>query len=978
MFIEDYSLFSKLLTFLSDQEGLGAFVNNSEATLKDYDAYLKSLEEKGTDLTTAQYEEIATKINNAIADMKKATTLEDAQEIYDEILADVYSAAKVNSSLASIVDTFEDAVAAVVESREDAKKLATEHLNKCLEVSKTMEDLTAHDKGVISDLVSGALEEVNNAKTAKEVTDAESKLGKLLVDGGYTKLQAEVARQNAILEAQKEAYKVLDAYESALNNMTDFADKAKVQNAIAAARRNILDAENSDEVVKVKNAFVEFINNNYDAMTKPAAQTLLDNELEEAIETLNAYKTGAYADEKDPDDREKTIENVVNGYIETLKTTANVSTNSLTLESYKTVDTKLANYVKILNEKIAKIKKEAEENQEAYMESYRAAVEELKVYEDNAKEFNLTSEQLEYINSLISNTKGKIAEVTTAQEVVTAMTVFRNAVAEYYSDFDQYQIEEIRKIAISKLEEYNDLSTDIDTLVTEGVEAVKSQTTVSGIQTELQKALDEINVKIKSSAIAKAKVEARAKFYVFLRDNDEELEYSDKIYEIASKAIDAINNATNERDVEHAVENYMAQIDEELEKLGTSLANEVKVAQEKAKEQTALYRELANTITDVNKRQELLNTIKLYEDSILSKDATKSSIARDEKALREFIETFEVELVSAKVNAIEYIKAIGEKYFLKVNNAAIVNTLSDYTTNNELDYEKLIKDPYVKAAFDDAIEIIKNATKSEELEVDTKNSPKGDKITTAKNTVDSAVIKLSNMVKVKNTVKEKLTGTGLDNYLTELNISEGAKNKAKDFLKNYYEENIATITLDDYVDNSNIFTEKKNNVEAALKNYLNGEIKKEALANLNVTNVAEAVKKANSDSETILETTLSNLQRNVSITTNEKGEGVVTGQLHNVKLVKFSKTEELQTGYFLTLSLGSTTAKKVKIASSSGEEKELESDGIVTIRFADKKDLSTKKITVKYYNDDGTTLIQSITISDFSKLELVGFNDWTK
>ena len=927
--------------------------------------------------------------------MKKASTLEAAQEIYDEIVADVYSAAGVDE-----VDEFEDAVAAVVESKEDAKKLATEHLNKCLEVSKTMEGLTAHDKGVISDLVSGALEEVKSAKTAKEVKDAESKLDKLLVDGGYTKLQAEVARQNAILEAQKEAYKVLDAYESALNGMTNFADAAKVQNAIAAARRNILNAEKDTDIIVtdgsdaitggIVKSFIDYIASNYDTMTKPAAQTLLDNELEEALETLNAYKTGAYANEEDPagtideDDNVKLIKDLVDDYIEAVQEAANIPSKDLTVTSYKKVADALDTAVGALDGKIDTIKKAAEKNQEAYMEAYKAAAEELKVYEDNAKAFNLTSEQLEYINSLISNTRGKIAEVTTAQEVVTAMTVFRNAVAEYYSDFDQHQIEEIRKIAVAKLEEYNDLSNAIDTLVNNGVAAVNSEKTVSGIQTELQKALDLINATIKEDQLAAAKVEARAKFYVFLRDNDEELEYSDKIYEIASKAIDAINTATNERDIEHAVENYMAQIDVELEKLGTSLAKEVKAAQEKAKEQTQLYKELAEEITDAADKKELLDTIKLYEDSILSTNATLSSIRNDLEALKDFIDTFEHTIVSAKVKAIDYIKGIGEVYYLSGTYPTQYGNLSNYCVGGKLNYELLIKDSYMKNVFDTAIAAIKSTKKEENIAFDGSHPKNGTLFYTQRDNIVATVHKLSEMEGARKAVENKLTGVN-PTVLTELNVPETAKEKAKLFLENYYNENIAApkVTLSEYLNDTDVFNKKEAAAKEALTNYLNGEIKKEALANLNVTNVAEAVKTANGEKgETILGTSLSNLQRNVSITTNEKGEGVVTGQLHNVVLTEFSKTEEMRNGYFLTLVLGSTTAKKVKIASSSGEEKELGTDGIVTIRFADEKDLSTKKITVKYYNDDKTTdettLIQSITISDFSKLELVGFEDWTK
>ena len=956
--------------------------------------------------------------------MKKATTLEAAQEIYDEITSDIYGVAKVDSTDKAEVDKFEGEVAEVVESRKNAQKDVTDLLNKYLEVLKTMDEYK--DKTtLIEELVANAKNSVNNSKTAAEVDDAKDAFENLLLAGGYKDLYDEVNRQNRILKAQEDAYKILDAYEANLDVITNASDKTQAKAEITRVRALVKNAKEPEEIgVVTKKAmplagtilrdFVDFMDGHYKAMTKPAAKKLIEDALAEALETLETYKTGAYANEVvNPNaakEDQKTIADLVKEYTEELQETATELLVNPVTNEYKEIEDYLYNEttgkVTLLDAEIKAIQKAIENDREAYVEAYQAAMEELEVYAENAKVFNLTSEQLEYINSLISNTQGIIKEVNTAPDVTLAMTAFRGAVAEYYSDFDQYQVEEIKKLAVAKLEEYNDLSTDIDASVTKGVAAVKSQTTVNGIQTELQKALDEINEKIKSNATAQAKVEARAKFYEYLETEDEDSEYSNEVHNIAKDAVDAINDATSVREVNNAVTRYQKLLEEQLEKDGVKLKEKIAKLQEEAKKEIALYKEL------VAGDEDLLALIGTYEAGILSEDATPKSIENDLAAIRDHIETLENELIKAKVKAINYIKDIGNSYYLSTTSIYTENVkyLKDYCskTNNELSYDLLTNeetgDAYVRRAFEKAITAIKNATKVDDL---TLTLSAGKYIIPNENAfllkqrgiVIEAVNALSAMKKEAEANKVaiiKHVGTEFDisafTNASDLSVLDtddyyvSVTPEVKEFIKGVFSDYFGRIDKVQCTENAqdykDAFAEIVKQAKNTIDHYIKEKISEEAEANLNVSNMNTVLKDILTSGNMAYGKDVTDLQTNISVTPASNGVGIVKGDIRlTTSYTEYSSANPK--GYFITLAIKSDTAKSIIVrryednSDKATVEKDMGEDEFLTVRFADKDAIKTTKVVVEFYDKEGLTATTSKdetpakTITyDFSNLTL--------
>ncbi len=854
--------------------------------------------------------------------------------------------------------------------REQKQKLATEIFNRFKEL--------AAEEGVSSELnphINEALKNIANAKTAKDVDNELSEFRNLLNVDTYGDLKTKFDAQEDFLTAQKDALTVLDAYESALDAIQDSNVKTAIEDALKLAREEIMAADEEGRVNDVVGAFESQVVAEYPNAKKSVAKKLVSDALAEALQQLEAYKTGAYAEEKLIDGvPNKTVKQLVDEKIASLQTTANGLLQDSTIDttdpnkSYKKVNTDLQSYVDAIDAKIEEIKDKMREDQEAYLEAYEEALEELEIYEANAEKYGLTGEALEYVRTEVAAVKAKIASVDTEGEVNAAMSLFRNGIKQYSPEFDAYQVTETKKAVKEALEEYKELNdAGITNDVVTAVASLEKAGTVDAIKKIERDTMKAITEKIKDNELTSAKLEARKEFLVFIEDeNSQYSQYSEEVKKLASEAISKIKDAYSVADVNTQVEKYRSLIDKQLKLDNTSMQAEVAKARENALKEIAIYEEIATTAKDTA----TLNRIAVAKAAISSETATLKSIDTAKSNLVRDIRALGLPIVSAKVDAIDWLKGIGTNYYTNVaGNSEINNYLLAYTdtgkTNGKLSYAKLIKDAYINSQFEKAFNMIKDAEDVDavELQKDGGTEKFGGGVTTARGVIVKAIKQdLTNME-----TKRAEASTKLGNLMNADKYSE---------LKDIYEEQVKAVDMTAYNSNPSIFDEIYERAEIALENHVKDLIKSEAQANLNVESVNDSIKEANKGSNELLGTQINEVQENVSVSTNNNGEGKVTGTLHKLSEEDtFTQGFTQKTGYYLVLSFTSETAKTIKYQrlDSSDENQgsgELDDDGILVIWFADKEALANTKLVITFYGDDDETPIQTISISDFTDLVL--------
>ncbi len=702
--------------------------------------------------------------------------------------------------------------------REQEQKLVTEIFNRYKEL--------AAEEGLSSELnphINEALKNIASAKTAKDVRAELDAFKELLNADTYEDLKTKFEDQEDFLTAQKNALTVLDAYESALDAIQDSNVKTAIEDALKLAREEIMAADEEGRVDKVVEAFESEVVEKYSNAKTLVAKKLVTNALAEGVKQLEAYKTGAYAEEKLIGVSNKTVKQLADEKIALLQTTANgllqdsaIDTKDPT-KSYKKVNTDLQSYVDAIDEEIDKIKDKMREDQEAYLQAYEEALEELEIYEANAEKYGLTGEALEYIKTEVAAVKAKIASVDTDGEVNTAMSLFRNGIKQYSPKFDAYQVTETRKAVKEALEEYKELNdAGITNDVVTAVESLEKATTVDAIKSIERSTMKKITEKIKNNELASAKLEARKEFLVFIEEeNSQYSQYSEEVKKLASEAISKIKDAYSVADVNTKVEKYRSLIDKQLKLDNTSMQAEVAKARENALKEIAIYEEIATTAKDTA----TLNRIAVAKTAISSEIATLKSIDTAKSNLIRDIRALGLPIVKAKVDAIDWLKSgIGTKYYVNSEgNPEIDKYLLAYTdtekAGGKLSYEKLIKDAYINSQFEKAFNMIKNAEDvvAVELQKDGGNEKFNGGVTTARGIIVKAIKQdLTAMETARTTTNGKLD--------TLMNDEKGKVKYPE--LKDLYVAQVEAVDMNAYNSNPSIFDEIYTRAEIALKNHV--------------------------------------------------------------------------------------------------------------------------------------------------------------
>ena len=960
-----------LSAFLPEQDVPGDF----ETTLNDYDIALKALSEEGK-LSSSAYTRLTKKIEEAIASIKAAKSDEEAQELYNDIIAEIKAVTSITSE-AELKNKAEEAK----EEKAQQEKLAKDILNRYKAL--------AAEEGLSSELnphINEALKNIEKAKTAKEVKAELEAFKGLLNDATYGEVKAKFEKQEALLTAQERALAKLDAYESALDAIESSATKAEIVEAMKLARDEIMAAEESSRVNNVINEFENLVEDEYPVAVNAVAKKLVANTLAEGIKQLEAYKTGAYAEEKlvdDPDEGtrlNKTVKKLADEEIAALQTFVTGLGTSVNTDSYTSVEDKIKASVDKLNSEIKKIQEQMRKDEEAYLEAYGNALEELEIYASNAEKYGLTGEALEYIKSEVAAVKAKIASVDTAGEVNEAMSLFRNGIKQYSPAFDAYQVTETRKAVKEALEEYKELNdAEITSIVNREVAKLDSAETVDAIKKIEKDAMEDITAEIKKDELASAKLEARKEFLVY---REEGSEYSDEVKAIALEAMNMISDAYSVNDVNTQVETYMKKIDEQLKLEKTSMQAAIKEARENALKEIAKYKEIATKENDTGS----LNRIAEAEAAISSEDATVNSITKTKDNLIRNIKAMGLPLVKVKVAAIEFLKNIGTEYYYcnGVSNSEVRGVLKAYTEgadgSEQLSYDKLIKDAYINSQFEKAFNMVKDAEDADAVEKQ-KNGVGTEAGVGGTTTARGIIVKAIKQDLYAMETKRAAAITAVEGVCTDSVDKEVAKNLIAD-----YEKEINAVDMTAYMADTGIFDKIKTKATEAIKKHIAETIKREALANLSVPDMKSKVE-STKEYKKLNNQELESFQRNIVVSQGTEGVGMVSGDVrYRIDINGYSSNAAEQTGHFLTLKIDSTTAGSVLVtrynSGVKGVSKALD-DGIVIIRFEDQADMTNTKLEVEFYDESGVipentsdkTLVQKITY-DFSNLKAAKYENW--
>lgn len=472
-------------------------------TLNSYDAALKASQGEN-------YEGIHTTIEAAIKAINDATTSEEVNEQYDAIVAEIKR----------IDNNIEENAVKNAEETEEAKVEARADVVAYKEAVEQAKDLTTIDKSIINQLLENASKAIESAVTKTDV-EAEQSYITSLMDASYTNvavikeqnqaiaelneylvganqgvkdvinkaisnikedvLPSDVRRELAaaktivdpLKDAQEEYLNELAVYRRAVN-ASDATNKTILINAIRRTETNIKNAKSEDEA----DSLIEDFRTEFSNFEDKASEILFNEAVEEAIETLNPYTK--YVADKDVFVANEDDENV-NDYVTVKKLAEDTieRLNNMKEEGYLS-GTNDANAVKeivgrkddpttdadegtgiidTLEGKIADFEESEKAAKEAYQTARNVAVDALNKYEETVKSLELTEAQKTDINTMISNTRTKVENVTSATEVSKAMTLLDNYMSKYFgadsaSEIQASLIKQAKENAVKVLGEY--------------------------------------------------------------------------------------------------------------------------------------------------------------------------------------------------------------------------------------------------------------------------------------------------------------------------------------------------------------------------------------------------------------------------------------------------------------------------------------------------------------------------------------------
>ena len=485
-----YSLFSRLSSFFLDQEVLDKVKADAVAKLEVYKNFM-------ADSNNAKYSSGLTAINQAIADIKKATTEERVKDILDK-------------ALRGIDETVEEAITQFEEARADA--LAD--LQDYVDTLSKMSGLTQADKDRVQSLVEEAKAEVNVANSeigvgtamsefeglmktgfkdvvlTKAINDAvetltsfkadakaetktylDEEIAKIKEMDDVDKIKAEVKEIRNAVDQQGLAYERLQEYRDYVAaNVTNSKQKQLINGQIDTTMEAVAKAKVDTEVNAAMKAFENFMKQEQyesinDAVELKIEKDKLTETYNEAISKLAEYLNSSNADVKKLAQQgkasiEKEYNDNKNATVKTTVTTAITSIEKLvngtgkfstyavyddsvnaSAKTRKENDKNFAGYVKSLK-KLVNDAKDLEVADKQKRDSALAAAEEtLKSYEallkdpNAVKELELDATAVSRIQGLIDATRESINNADTKSKIDDAMTLLNAALNNYYGEY---------------------------------------------------------------------------------------------------------------------------------------------------------------------------------------------------------------------------------------------------------------------------------------------------------------------------------------------------------------------------------------------------------------------------------------------------------------------------------------------------------------------------------------------------------------
>lgn len=690
-------------------------------TLTSYDCALAAT------LSEGDYKEIGTKIGKAMEDIKNATT--------KEVVASKY--AEIEKAIKEINPAIEVTAERIAQEKEKAKTEAEEAISEYTEIVPNSTILTGPDKAIITTRIETAMNQINTAKTPKEISKISRDLVNLLEDSYGLKLDKTRAINNInsyvkedategvksyatkqveavtkavdsssvtslegtatdvlrnLITAQETAKQIFDIY----YNKTIVADellnseKEAIKQSIATYRANANKAENSEAVSGIVDAFKaemaednrykDVVANANKAIVEVQKQNEINIAIDEAIRDLEAAINSEYGEEADKE--KKKLANEYKGeYIDEIKA------------------------VKVAADVVAKLEEvEAElfEKVEAtadYKVAYEFAMDELDEYAKVVPTLELTN--LEEVNKYIAETKQNVFDAKTDDEVYAALDSFEKFMEslKITSSVGDSKVKQAQKESIDKLNKYltseikevkeiaENAIEDINNYVEETTEE-DSEVKINYIKNTLYKtAIDNINTSRFNTAMANAYNEMEA--YA------DETKYSAEVVEAAKAAQEEITAV--ELDLTD-VETSIKAINTELEK---GIQNIRRIDRDLVQRQETLFN---------NAKEALLQKVKDYQEmakEMNDKDAIDLTTGRISMIEEMTFENSTIEELADKEASFDLAIARCESY---VKGEAI-ETLRNYKNANSANTYANEKKA-IDTILDDAMAQVKEAQKT--------------------------------------------------------------------------------------------------------------------------------------------------------------------------------------------------------------------------------------------------------------------------
>lgn len=805
---------------------VGVQIQKEEAILKLTD-YKNALALNTVDTTTQN------KIETAIEDIEKAESESEVAKILEEIVDEIVQN----------YPTIDEWVEEVAKNTKTAQEAALEMLQTYKNVAPSVKELTNDDLNLIDTIISEATSSVNNARTPAEVTNAVNGFNTLM--GTYTTLINKVNTVNALVAAQNELINELNTYREALKEAKDIDDTEKeiIKRTIDMYEEEIENAETAAEITTattgIKARFDNYINQ-YTSLKKIANDNLLNQKVESAIKELTTYLTytdEAYAttvpntDTVDDTTDYYTIAELAQKNIDTIKNTAKQSGTTVNdiedlLRIKDAQGTITGGYIKVLEDFLTTAKTNIKTNKDLYVKEYKDAIEELDEYSSNAAKV-LSGSKLENVNKLIQDTKTVIGKVSTHTEVQKYMALFRNTIAEYSNELDDYALERTIEDAIATLKEYEkdtdtNISTPAKTLrmqLETGKDTNGDDYTTNSVKAALKACEDSINAYKNSQELAAIKADAINEFSSYL-----DTVKDTNALTVISDAITAINNdsSTDKADLNSVIQEQRVKVNEALAKAGEAVQSVLTTAKLNATKTIDNYIDIAEKTAGIDSN--IITNLRDYK-TLINKATTTSRIDEINRKVANYINN-DTTVIKAKLDAITALGATD----LSTIDATLIITGTNATPELEAEYNKQVENIKKVAEKDIATALTTAQDAIKDIATNIK-SLKDDKIAAAAELLSladtSATPNVSNVTGDLRTI--------YDRYLKKINdvtIDEYKVNK--DILK-------ADTTNADNRDSCQILKD----AEAAIKNYRLVVAKVQAKADLAtaIASVADATTK---------------------------------------------------------------------------------------------------------------------------------------